>query len=845
MGHQETGDGRQETPLRLPLEAYGLWLKAYGSLPLATPSHPFHISRVFNPGTPLSELPTSLAEVISPALKASLADRYRLERVLGRGGMAVVYLARDLKHDRPVAIKVLLPEVAAALGPERFEREIRFASNLQHPNILPLHDSGEVTVQGRESTFFYYVMPYVEGESLRDRLRRERQLPLAEAIRVTTEAARALDYAHEHGVIHRDIKPENILLTRDGTTLVADFGIARATNRADAMTQTGMAIGTLAYMSPEQAVGDSQIDSRSDIYSLGCVLYEMLAGEPPYTGATPQAILAKQLTTHPAPVGLVRDGIPAGIDRALARALAKSPADRFATGSEFAAALVAAPSRSDQEGSRRWPARLVAAIAVACLIGVAGFWWRGRGPAPVVPLATLAPANSIAVLPLTNVGGDSSEQYFADGMTDELTSELGKVAGLRVASRTSAYVFKNRHDVDAGEIGRRLKVRALLEGTVRRSGNRLRIVAQLTNTDDGLTLWSETYEREAKDVFAVQDDIARSIITALKGRLGDSVQALAGRRMPNLEAHDLVLRARYEFERRNEPNLRKSLALYQAALAKDSGYAEAWAGIANVWIWLADDWLPPREAYPKAKQAALRSLMLDSTLAEAHDALGNVLLQYDWDFAGGEKELRLAVALNPNSASAYSNLGLLLSCIGRRDEGQDMMRRAQSVDPLDPGHPVVLGRHLWEEGRSEDAIAQFNQALDLNPGFTRALVGIAEARMQEERVGDALKVLDQTPETGILVMTTLARAQILAGHREAALAIVRQIEEDARHRYIRADGVAGVFATMGETDSAFYWLNRAFAERSSGLIALTIWPNWSPIRSDPRFQALIRKVGLR
>jgi serine/threonine-protein kinase len=796
----------------------------------------------------LSDLPAPLAN--------ALADRYRLERELGRGGMAIVYLARDLKHDRPVALKVLLPEIAATLGPERFEREIRFASALQHPNVLPLFDSGRVEsrVESRESsddpsapstrdsrlsTFFYYVMPYVEGESLRDRLKRERQLPLADAIRITTDAARALDYAHGHGVIHRDIKPENILLTPDGSTLVADFGIARALDHADAMTQTGMAIGTLAYMSPEQAAGERHLDGRTDIYSLGCVLYEMLAGEPPFTGATHQAVLAKQLGTHHTPASVIRDGIPQAVDRALDLALAKSPADRFATGAQFAVALIE-PSTAAGRGRGRQVVGV--GLVVAVLLGA--LWWRSLlvPPKPTAPPA--AGANSIAVLPLTNVGEDSTEQYFADGMTDELTSEIGKIPGFKVASRTSAYVFKDRHDLDAREIGRRLGVAVLLEGTVRRSGNRLRIVAQLTNAVDGLTLWSETYEREPKDVFAVQDDIARSIITALKGRLVDNMAGLGGRRSTNMEAHDLLLRARYAFERKTEPELRKSLALYQAALVRDSGYAEAWAGIANVWMWLADDWLPPRDAYPRAKDAALRSLALDSTLAEAHDALGNVLFQYDWNFKAAEREFRRAVALNPNSASGYSNLGILLSITDRHTEAQQMLRQAESIDPLDPGHPAVLGRSLWEQGRSEEAIAQFNQALDLNPGFTRALVGIAEVRIQQERVADALKVLDQAPETGILVMATRARAQVFAGHREAAQALLRQIEEEAAHRYIRGEAVAVVFAALGEPDSAFAWLDRAYAARSSGLVGLNVWPIWSPIRSDPRFKALMAKVGL-
>jgi eukaryotic-like serine/threonine-protein kinase len=795
--------------------------------------------------------PNHLVPDPAAVLANALRDRYRLERELGRGGMATVYLAHDLKHDRPVALKILHPELAATLGPERFEREIRYAARLQHPHILGVHDSGEAAGQ------LWFTMPFVDGESLRDRLRRERQLSQAEALRIATETARALEHAHQHGVIHRDIKPENILLTRDGSALVADFGIARALDGADALTQTGMTIGTAFYMSPEQAAGEPHLDGRTDIYSLGCVLYEMLAGEPPFTGPNVQSVLAKQLSVPAPPLSVVRGSTPLGVERALERALAKSPADRFATAAEFAEALLEAPTAGASAGTvrpthdtaasrapgRSRPGRTVVIAGLLLLTAVLGVWvWRRQAGSPA--LASDPKRNqSIAVLPLANVGGDSAEEYFADGMTDELTNALSKVPGMRVASRTSAYVFKGRRDVDAREIGRRLNVGTLLEGAVRRSGDRLRVTAQLTSADDGLTLWSESYEREPKDVFAVQDEIARSIVGALQGRFAIS-SALERRHVPNLEAHDLLLQAEFFYRRKTEPDLRKALSLYQAALAKDSGYAEAWAGMSSVWTWLADDWVRPREGFPKAKEAVLRALALDSMLAEGHDALGTVLAQYDWDFAGAEREFRKAIALDPNLAVGYSDLGDVLSTIGRAREGEEQSRKALLLDPLEPYYSTVLAGMVRQQGRYEEAIALYQKALELEPGYTRALLGVAEARIKQGRKDEALEILGRTPEMGSLVAIAKAQLEARAGRREAALRLARELSEASKKAYIRPDGVAGVYASLGERDSAFTWLDRAYSERSSSLIGLNVVSVWDPIRSDPRFVELVRKIGL-
>src|SRR5690242_7685475 len=444
-------------------------------------------------------------------LQVALAKRYRLEREIGRGGMATVYLAEDLKHRRPVALKVLSPDLAASLGTDRFLREIEIAARLAHPHILSLHDSGEA------DGLLYYVMPYVEGESLRGRLNRERQLPLADALRISREVADALDYAHGRDVVHRDIKPENILF-QSGHAVVSDFGIARAIRVAGVkrVTGTGIAVGTPGYMSPEQAGGGEQLDGRSDLYSLACVLYEMLAGDPPFTGWSAQAILARQAIEPVPRLRAVRDTVPDWLEQVVVRALAKAPADRFATATEFIAAL-----------GKHGPVTTSPALPLV------------RPPPPP------AAANSIAVLPFLNMSAEPENEYFSDGITEEIINALSAVGSLRVASRTSSFAFKGATQ-DIRAIAEKLQVSAVLEGSVRRSDTKLRVTAQLISAADGFHLWSATYEREMKDVFAIQDEIARAIVNALKVKLTSEPRlALVEPHTDNVDAYALYLKARY------------------------------------------------------------------------------------------------------------------------------------------------------------------------------------------------------------------------------------------------------------------------------------------------------------
>ena len=486
---------------------------------------------------------------------AALSDRYRIERELGAGGMATVYLAHDVKHDRDVAIKVLRPDLAAALGADRFLTEVKITARLDHPHILTLIDSGNV-----DGTLFY-VMPFVRGESLRARLERERQLGVGEALTIARQTASALHYAHRQGVIHRDIKPENILL-HEGEAFLTDFGIALAVSEAggDRLTGTGLSLGTPSYMSPEQAAGDRNIDARSDIYALGAVTYEMLAGEPPVTGASVQAMIAKLMTERPTSLRVLRDTIPAAVDAAVMRALAKAPIDRFATAREFADALASeaavTPSPAPRAAAGRWRGLALASVEASAGEGLSGA------------------IRSIAVLPLDNYSADSTQEYFAEGMTDELTGDLASISQLRVTSRGSAMQFKGRNRPPTPEIAKALDVDAVVEGSVTRSGDRVRITAQLIDARADRHLWAQTFERKSSDVLALQAELASTIASAINVQLTPREQSrLSAAPTVDPEAHDAYLKGRFFFNRPSDENLQKAIVQFDAAVKLSPTFA--------------------------------------------------------------------------------------------------------------------------------------------------------------------------------------------------------------------------------------------------------------------------------
>lgn len=766
--------------------------------------------------------------------RTALAGRYAVEREIGRGGMATVLLARDLKHDRAVAVKVMHTDFSEALGEERFLREVRITARLSHPHILPLLDSGA------SDGLLYYVMPFVEGESLRARLAREGQLPVADALRIAREVADALGYAHGRGIIHRDVKPENILLESDHA-LVADFGIARAMDEAKAerLTATGLAMGTPLYMSPEQAQGEATIDGRSDIHSLGSVLYEMLVGEPPHRGPTAQAVITRKLTESAPPIRSRRPSVPAAVETALARALAPTPADRFRTAADFAAALVDGPAATTAPS--RPATRTFIAAAVLLLVAAAGWfaWSASNGSA-----GASEPLRSIAVLPFANLNDDSTHDYFSDGLTDELITSLSAVDSLRVASRTSSFAFR-AGNMDIREIGRRLGVKSVLEGTVRREDRRVRVTARLVGVDDGYQRWSRTYERNADDALRIQQEIAASIVTTLQGG-GDAVgRPREDVGAPDPEAYDLYLRARFFRNKRDEAGLRRSVTLFNEVVERAPGFARAHVGLADSHVVLGFYVLdPPSEAFPIAVRHAREALRLDPTLGSAHATLGYVELYHEWDFPRAEQEFRRAIELEPSHLSSRQWYANFLVATGRFEEAKREIQQVIALDPLSIVANAVEGWVLYHAGEYEAAERQFVATLELDStlGLTHLWRGqTLEAMGRLDEATESLRRGARLTGDQPIYVAALARTLALRGERAEA---ERRLVELGRVRVVPSFEIAKVHAALGRRPEALRWLERAYDERSHSMALLRADPQLADLRDEPRFRALLARLKL-
>jgi len=734
-------------------------------------------------------------------LQASLADRYAIDSAVGRGGMATVFLAVDLKHQRSVAIKVLHPELATSLGVERFLREIGIAAGLNHPHILALYDSGQA------EELLYYVMPYIEGETLRDRLQREGQLSIVDTVRIASEIAEALGYAHGRGVVHRDIKPENIMFSA-GRALVADFGIARALTAAtlQPLTAAGAIVGTPAYMSPEQATGSGQLDGRSDIYSLGCVVYEMLTGSVPFTGLTAQAVMARHSIDIAPPIRSVRPTVPDALERAVLTALAKVPADRFATAAQFAGALAA---RAE-------------------------------------PTAEGAEGQSIAVLPFTNLSGDSEFEYFSEGIAEEIINALTQLPGLLVAARTSSFAFRGPA-TDLAEVGSKLKVATVLEGSVRKAGNRLRISAQLVKVADGYHLWSERYDREMTDVFAIQDEIAKAIANRLRVTLGEDGAPLVTPATGNLDAYHLYLKGRYYLAQRGL-GLKKALECFDQALALDPNYALAYAGLADACTVLAEYGVAlPNVVRPKARAAVQRALELAPDLAEVHCASGALAFICDWDWPRAARDLRRAVELNPRSVTARQWLSYYLVFIeGRLEDGVAQARRALELDPLAPLLVMQLGMTLTGAGRYEEAVSSFRRAGDLAPMMFQATIHLGLVFNHLGRSDEAIAPLEVAVTTSGRHPWTLAALAVCyssLGRVGDVEAIRDELLARARREHVQSSVLAIVAASLGRMDNTFELLERACDEHDGILVYSKRYPFFRLLQNDPRMERIYRRMG--
>ncbi|HUQ19606.1 MAG TPA: protein kinase [Gemmatimonadaceae bacterium] len=713
-------------------------------------------------------------------IKTALESRYTIERELGRGGMATVYLAHDVRHGREVAVKVLHPELASAVGADRFLREIKLSARLNHPHILPLFDSGEA------SGFLFYVMPYIEGESLRDRMNREGQLSLEDSLAIGRAVAGALDYAHRRQIVHRDIKPENIMLNEE-MAMVMDFGIAKAVSVAgsETLTQTGMVVGTPAYVSPEQAAGELEIDGRSDQYSLGCVLYEMLTGERPFTGPTAQAVLTKRFTAPVPSLSEALEGVPDEIDRALAKAMAKDAAARYTTSGEFARALV--------------PPMVTTPTAAI--------------PSPEGAQVV----KSIAVIPFTNMSADPENEYFTDGMAEEIINALSKIKSLSVASRTSSFAFKGKTE-DIREMGRKLEVSAVLEGSVRKMGNKIRISVQLINVANGYQLWSERYDREIEDVFAIQDEIGQNIVKALRVVLSEEEkQAITKAPTENVEAYDYYLRGRQFFHQHRRTSIEFARQMFTRAIEIDPEYALAHSGIADCCSILYMYFDARESNLKQADSASRKALQLDSQLAEAHSARGLAFsLSKQYDLA--MQEFETAMKLDPKLYEAPYFYGRACLAQGKWFEAAPLFEKAAQLRPDDYQAVSFLSAAYAGQGRiheaskaSHRAVGVIERWLDLNPDDARAL------------------------NLGATIWSNL-------GQKEKALEWARRSlvidKEDPQLLY----NVACVYAIEGMKDDAILTLERAIDKGYGHKEWIEHDSDLNSLRSDKRFQALLERM---
>jgi serine/threonine protein kinase/tetratricopeptide (TPR) repeat protein len=756
-----------------------------------------------------------VSDALREQLQTSLGAAYTIARELGGGGMSRVFVARDEQLARDVVVKVLAPELALELSAERFAREIRLAAGLQEPHIVPVLAAG-ATAGGLP----FYTMPYIAGESLRARIDRG-PVPVAEAVSVLRDVAAALEHAHARGVVHRDIKPENILIS-GRTAVVTDFGIAKALEASTAhaaagtLTQAGVSLGTPAYMAPEQALGDA-VDERADLYAWGVVAYELLAGRPPFVETSAQRLIVAHVMDQPPPlVSLVPD-VPDRLAELVRRCLAKEPESRPGGAAAIIAALDGAPS-SESAASRSTPVRAAAIPAVA-------------------------------VLPFANLSSDPENEFLSDGITDEILYTLGRIEGLRVAGRTSCFALKGQ-TLDPATVGRRLDVTSVVDGSVRRAGNRVRVQAELVSTADGFQLWSSRYDRDLSDVFAVQEEIARAIATELRVRLGRGTERrIASPPTSDAEAYEKYLRGRHALAQRTTTGSVEAVRLLENVVGRDPGFARAWAGLADAYL-AAPVYAgaSPRDAWPRARDAIQRALAIDPALVEAHTALAYGTMLYEWDWTSAEGSFRRAIELNPAYAPAHHWYADFLAGRGRLDEALREMRRAHELDPLSP---IVSAETAWVLAlmrRGDEALAHIDALLRADPSFAHAYVirGLVLQSVGDHR--GAIAAHRTALELGghyAFSYAALICAHAAAGDRDEAVQLLEALEERARREHVPAFAFALAHTGLGDPEQAFAWLERGIEDKDELLAENFMDPLFDPLRGDARYDGVLARLGAR
>jgi len=795
---------------------------------------------------------------------------YKIHSAIGAGGMGEVFLAEDSRLNRRVALKVLPENIATDKDRlRRFEQEARAASALNHPNILTIYEFAA------ENEMYFLAAEFVEGETLRERLKGS-PVNLKSALEIAIQVASALDAAHRAGIVHRDIKPENVMIRPDGLVKILDFGIAKLTekrNETDSeaataiMVQTspGMIIGTAAYMSPEQARG-KQVDSRSDIFSFGVMLYEMLAGKPPFDGENALDVIGSILNKEPVPIRRQMPEVPQAIERVINKALRKNREERYQTAKDFLLDLKEISQeltfKAKLEDSGQTITRSEATVLTE----------SGRKAIETAELSEENPAaisegipslssktqrkrhsrkkaiDSLAVLPFVNAGNDPNAEYLSDGISESVINSLSQLPQLRVMAWNTVQRYKN-FGFDPLKIGTELDIRAIVAGRVFQLGDRLVVKTELIDAVDGSQLWGEQYSRSPSDIFQVQEEISREISEKLRLKLsGDQRKKLVKRYTDNAEAYQLYLKGRYQWNKRNREGLKSCIAFFQQAIEKDPNYALAYTGLADAFgilSYLAA--LSPTDAMPKTKAAAMRALEIDDTLAEAHASLAFVKALFDWDWTGAEKHYKRAIKLNPAYATAHHWYGLVyLTPLARFDEAAKEIKRAQEIDPLSLPVNAAMGVHLYYRRDYSASIEQSRKVLALEPNFWIAHYALGWAYNQKRDYAQAIESFEKAKSINDapILTSALGHCYAMRGQDEKARSTIDELKTISRQQYISPTLLAGIYTALGEKETALEWLEKACEDHTTELIWLKIDPNFDKLRSEERFKNILRRINL-